>query len=62
MAVTGYEITKDFYEKTTQKIAYFRGMYPKKQIVYTFITNQKIIPNQYSTALIGQTITLEDLF
>ena len=57
-----FKITKDFYEKTIQKLAYFRGMYPKKQIVYTFITNQKIIPNQYSTALIGQTITLEDLF
>lgn len=56
------KITKDFYEKSMQKLSIFREMYPKKQIVYTLITNQEFIPNEYSTALIGQAITLEELF
>ena len=57
-----FKITKDFYEKTNQKISVFRELYPKKQIVYTLITNQSILQNEYSTALIGQSITLQDLF
>ena len=57
-----FKITKDFYEKTNQKISVFRELYPKKQIVYTLITNQSILQNEYSIALIGQTLTLQDLF
>ena len=57
-----FKITKDFYEKTLQKLDYFRSIAPQKQIVYTLITNKAIVINEYSTALIGQAVTLSELF
>ncbi len=57
-----FKISKEFYEDTQQKLAYFRTIAPKKQIIYTLITNQAPILNEYSTALIGKTVVLDDLF
>ena len=57
-----FKISKDFYERATQKLDYFRTLAPQKQIVYTLITNKTIIPNEYSTALVGQAVFLEELF
>jgi uncharacterized protein len=57
-----FKISKDFYEDTQQKLAFFRSIASKKQIIYTLITNQVPMQNEYSTALIGKTIVLEDLF
>ena len=57
-----FKITKDFYEKTLQKLDYFRSIAPQKQVIYTLITNKAIVVNEYSTSLIGQTVTLSELF
>jgi uncharacterized protein len=57
-----FKISKDFYENTLQKLDYFRSIAPKKQIIYTLITNKNIVTNQYSTALIGQSVILDSLF
>jgi uncharacterized protein len=57
-----FKITKKIYGETLQKLDYFRSIVPQKQIVYTLITNKPIIKNEYSTAIVGQSITLEQLF
>ncbi len=56
------KITKKFYESSLEKLAIFRQITPKKQVVYTLITNQAIVQNEYSTSLIGQQVNLEELF
>jgi uncharacterized protein len=56
------KITKIFYESSMEKLATFRQLAPRKQIIYTLITNHAPIQNEYSTSLIGQTVILEELF
>lgn len=56
-----FKISKEFYESASQKLDYFRSLAPQKQIVYTLVTNKSIIPNEYSTALVGQVVVLDEL-
>lgn len=58
-----FALTKSYAEQLRTKMATFRThTHTKKQLSWVLLTTFGLKPNQYSTGLIQQTLTIDDLF
>jgi len=58
-----YAISKTVFENLSNKISTFRTTtQTKKQLTLIFITTFGLVENQYSSAIVQQSLTLDDLF
>ncbi len=60
---TFFNVTKDYAKTLHEKLAIFQALtQTNKQVFMTLITTFGLLPNKYSSELIEQTLTLDDLF
>ena len=58
-----FSLTKSYTEKLREKMRIFRETTKtKKQLFWVFISTFGLKPNQYSTSIIAQSLTMDDLF
>ncbi|MCB0578582.1 MAG: hypothetical protein KDD10_04655 [Phaeodactylibacter sp.] len=60
---TEFVLSKDYAERLQARIQAFQRLSKtRKQVFLTFITTFGLKPNKYSTSLVNQSLTLDDLF
>ncbi len=60
---SGFVFDKKKHKEITQKLQLFKQILGKrKQVFYTFISNQEAVQNEYSLELIDNVVLLDDLF
>lgn len=60
---TEFVLSKDYAERLQTRIQAFQRLSKtRKQVFLTFITTFGLKPNKYSTSLVNQSLTLDDLF